>query len=467
MRPTPSPGENAWPNRPVGSAHLSTVVYRSQAVREMSPPALRDLTLSSQERNRREAVTGLMLYDGGQFFQWLEGPPASLDRLMSSIRQDPRHTDIEILNNQSAPARTFGDWNMKLAAQYPEVDPWQRDVIEPPREIVETLRNHPQAAPTLLTRLVPAPNQAHGPVNAQVTPLHATFPKATLLDATRHMPLAPASAETLKDVILSVVFPQLWGDQFPLQPDLVSGPANAPAFARARELAELLVGSQDGAALELLRELKASRAGGIATLYETVLEPAARRLGDLWSEDFCSEFDLTLALCRLQTAVRVLTVEHPCRALENFNQPSVLIVPEPGEMHLLGAVLDSTILDGAGWAPKREFPRTDGALQDLMASSWFDVLDLSLSVALRRDHWLPRVTQTIAQARRASQNPHLLVVVGGRVFAEEAEAATNVGANLASMTAGSVDRTILRTLNGANSATSSWELSREVAATPS
>jgi len=477
-------------------APLSTVVYRSKAVRDMSPPDLRDLTLKSQERNRREAVTGLMLYDGGQFFQWLEGPPVSVDRLMGSICQDPRHTNIEILNNQSAAARTFGDWNMKLAAQYPEVDPWQRDVIAPPPEIVASLRSRPQAAPVLLTRLVPLAEAAHGHANPEVTKLHATHPNAhTLnalaLDSTRQIPLAPATAEALKDVILSVVFPQLWGGQFPLSPDPVHGPANAPAFAKSRELAELLVGSQDGAALELLREvmgrevrgrevrarevggrevgareLKGRGAGRIGALYETVLEPAARRLGDMWGEDFCSEFELTLALCRLQTAVRVLTAEHPCRRLDNFNQPSVLIVPEPGEMHLLGSVLDSTILDGAGWAPQREFPRTDRALQDLVSASWFDVLDLSLSAALRREHWLPRVTQTIAQARRASQNPQLLVVVGGRVFAEEAEAGTNVGANLASTTAANVDRTILATLNGTWSSTASWELSREVTVTP-
>ena len=447
MRPTPIPSERGWPHRQVGSAPLSTVVYRSQAVHEMSPPALRDLTVTSQERNSREAVTGLMLYDGGQFYQWLEGPPASLDRVMGSIRQDPRHTNIEILNNQAAAARTFGDWSMKLAAQYPAVDPWQQDVIAPPREIVEELRSHPQTAPSLLTRLVSTLESAHD----QPSPDPAT-----------QLPLARATAETLKDVILSVVFPQLCGGVLPFEFDA----ASAPVGAKARELAELLVGSQDGAALQMLRELKSRGAGRIGTLYENVLEPAARRLGDLWGEDFCSEFELTLALCRLQTAVRVLTAEQPYRKLDNLNQPSVLIVPEPGEMHLLGAALDSTILDGAGWAPRREFPRNDNALQDLVSSSWFDVLDLSLSVALRREHWLPRVTQTIAHARRASQNPQLLVVVGGRVFAEQADAGTNVGANLASTTAGNVDREILRTLNSTRSATPEWALSRELTATP-
>ncbi len=444
MRPTSVPGDSGWPNRPVGGALLSTVVYRSKAVREMSPPALRDLTVTSQARNRREAVTGLMLYDNGQFFQWLEGPPKSVDRLMGSICQDPRHTGIEILNNQSAPARTFGDWNMKLAAEYPAVDPWQRDVIAPPPEIVEGLRSRPQAAPVLLTRLVSAAESAQPDLIA------------ARLDATRQMPLTQSTAETLKEVILSVVFPKLCDG-------LLAG--FDPAGAQASELAELLIGSQDGAALELLRELQ----GGtrrIGTLYANVLEPAARRLGDLWNDDFCSEFDLTLGLCRLQTAVRVLTAEQPCRSPDNLQLPSVLIVPEPGEVHLLGSVLDNSILGGAGWAPQSEFPRNDHALQELLSSSWFDVLDLSLSVALRREHWLARVTQTITQARRASQNPELLVVVGGRVFTEQAEAGANVGANLTSKTAGNVDQSILRTLNAAKSLTRSCELSREVMATP-
>ncbi len=443
MHATPGPAANGWPNRPVHSAALSTVVYRSQAVREMSPPALHELTVGSQRRNARDAITGLMLYDGGQFFQWIEGPPDNIDRLMGSICQDPRHTGIEILNNQTVTARTFGDWSMKLAAHTPSANPWRQDVIEPPRDIVEGLRKRPEAAPSLLTQLV---HVAARPADSSG------------LDATRQMRLPRSTAEALKSVILSIVLPELCTNVLPSQ--------IRQASLRAADLAELLIGSEDRAAMELIGELRGDAAQP-GMLYTTLLEPAARRLGDLWSEDVCSAFDLTLGLCRLQTAVRLLTAGEVGSHDDGQVAPAVLIVPEPGELHLLGSALDTSVLNGAGWAPESAYPRDDRALQELVSSSWYDVLDLSLSVALRRDHWLPRVTETIAQARRASQNPALVVVVGGRVFHERAAAGRQVGANLTSKTAGNVDRSIRETMGHTLTATASYEASPEVLATPS
>jgi hypothetical protein len=126
--------------------------------------------------------------------------------------------------------------------------------------------------------------------------------------------------------------------------------------------------------------------------------------------------------------------------------PAVLIVPEPGEMHLLNSVLDSDVLADAGWDPLTEFPASDEALQDLMADSWFDALDLSLSPSMRRDGWLPRVTQTIALARHASRNPALVVVVGGRIFAEDQGAGARVGADAITTTAMRTERAIQSSL---------------------
>ncbi len=407
---------------------LASVVYRSRAVADMTPPALRDLTRISQARNGREAITGLMLYDHGRFYQWLEGPADGVDRVMTSICQDTRHTDIEVLNHQQASARVFGEWTMKLATRGSAAHALRDEVIEPPPEIVETLRKRPDAAPILLTRLVatPVPDGAAdvAGVDAIKLPSHA--------------------AALLKNVIISMVIPALTGD--------VVRTATPAANRRAVDLAELLIGADPNAAGDLLRELHAAT-GSPAKLYATLLEPAARRLGDLWYEDECSEVDLTLGLCRLQTAIRLMTAGADRTPTLRRPQPIVLIAPEPGELHRIGAALDGNILGNAGWAPHSEYPADDSTLQDLVASQWFDVLDLSMSVALRRDHWLPRVTETIAAARRVSQNPALVVVVGGRVFRECREAGTNVGADATSTTSGTVERSILRAISDTKTVT--------------
>jgi hypothetical protein len=398
---------------------------------------LHELTRVSQARNGREGITGLMLYDNEHFFQWLEGPPANVNRVMQSISNDSRHTDVQVLNAQPLPSRRFGGWSMKLATPGPVGDALRRDVIDPPPEIVHGLRKRPQAAPALLVRLVPKPAAA----------------EATA-DTLSNIQLPPRTAAVLRDVFLAAVLPQLAGEI-----TLPPGKAKLPVDPRAAELAELLIATDPSAALELIREIHAT-GGAVGMLSAALLEPAARRLGDLWSEDFCSEFDVTLGLCRLQAAVRMLSPTALQALPRGRKLPLVLIAPEPGELHRLGAALDGSVLRDAGWAPHTEFPSDDNALDDLLSATWFDVLDLSLSTAFRRDQSLPQLARTIADARRASRNPALVVVVGGRVFLEEKAAGASVGADRALTTAHGLNRSILKTLDASVSHTATATSSR-------
>jgi hypothetical protein len=79
----------------------------------------------------------------------------------------------------------------------------------------------------------------------------------------------------------------------------------------------------------------------------------------------------------------------------------------------------------------------------MVAETWFDVLDLSLSPSFQREHWLPRMAETIAQARSASLNPALVIVVGGRAFVEHPEAGATVGADASSPSAARIEQLML------------------------
>jgi hypothetical protein len=378
---------------------------------------------TAQARNQREGITGVVLYDDSRFFQWLEGPEDGVERVMGSIRNDRRHTDLEVLTRRAAPARRFDGWDMKLAARGANPALWQGDVLEPPREIIDDLRRRPAAAPSLLAKLIPLPT------------VTADSPLATSLAG---KVLGRATASILKDVLLTTVIPSLLhrhGLSAAEAADVVQNP-------RAAELAELLVASDQAASLDLIREL---RGEDLETrhLFAPLFEPAARSLGDLWGDDFCSEFEVTLGLCRMQTAVRLLGADEP-RPVLSGEQPKVLVAPLPGELHQLVAALDSEWLFSEGWSPQAEFPANDRALADLLSASWVDVLDLSLSAAFRRDDSLPRLARTIAQARRASRNPALVVIVGGRAFVEDRRVGTEVGADMASRTSAHIDRLMMQ-----------------------
>ncbi len=398
-------------------ASMCSLVYRSRAVADLSDYDLYELVQTAQSRNTAESITGLMLYDDGRFYQWLEGPVENVGRVMQSIRGDRRHTDIEILSDKPTATRQFGDWKMRLATRGVRSIHSLHNVVVPSAMELDDIRAHPDHAPAVLAGFSSAQTpEAPAPTN---------------------FPLRGPAGAILKDIIVTAVLPELVARHAEPHRHSVR-----PIDTRARALADLLIGPDTEAAVELLRTLQDSD-GAIRHLYETLIEPTARRLGDLWGADLCSELDVSLALGHLQRAVRVLNEEIIQPTIpKGVLLPSVLIVPEPGEVHMLNSVMDSDALANAGWDPLMEFPASDEALQDLMADTWFDALDLSLSPSFRRENWLPRVTKTIALARHASRNPALVVVVAGRIFTENKTAGSSVGADGTSGGAMSTERVI-------------------------
>jgi methanogenic corrinoid protein MtbC1 len=404
---------------------LSSVVYRSRAIADLGAKALEAMAQSAQQRNRREAVTGLIVYDFPCFYQWLEGPEDSIERIMHSIRRDPRHTDLEILSAKPIEKRVFGGWDMKLATRDGDLDVRRREVVSPRPETLRELRRRPQAARALLSAL--APDRQSTRVSNAVQAL-ATEPAAVL-----------------ERIIRSNVIPEL------LQRHRETPHVSAPLILEKQsvELAALLLGAKPDSALNLIHDQIDHHLSAVP-LYATLLEPAARRLGDLWLSDSCSEFDMTIALSHLQHTVRLLSMECLPRPLSPANAPHVLVVPLPGELHSLGATLDSEAMWHQGWSPQSEFPRDNAALQTLLKADWFDVLDLTMSVALQRQHWLPRLAETIRLARRASRNQDLIVMVGGRIFVDEAATGSNVAANGHNATASHIAADILRLITDMN-----------------
>jgi hypothetical protein len=401
---------------------LSTVVYRSRAVAPLSDHDLQHLMQTAQARNQCEGITGVVVYDDSQFFQWLEGPAKGVDRVMSSIRNDRRHTDLEMLAQRPSTTRRFDGWDMKLAAHGVSPALRQGEVLEPPREIIDGLRRQPAAAPVLLTKLIPLP---------------AALGDSPLATSLTSKVLSRSTALILKDAFLNTVVPLLLHRHG--VPAAGAGPFTRNP--RAAELADLLVASDQVAALDLIRELRGEDAD-TRQLFAPLFEPAARSLGDMWGNDLCSEFEVTLGLCRLQTAVRLLGADVPRPILSGVH-PKVLVAPVPGELHQFVAALDSEWLWSEGWAPQSEFPADDLALADLLSASWVDVLDLSLSAAFQREDRLPRLARTITRARRASLNPALVVLVGGRAFVDDRADGPGVGADLASLTSQHVDRLMM------------------------
>ena len=399
------------------SGQLAAISYRSRAVTPFSELQLADLLESARQYNHANELTGLLVYDDGRFFQWIEGHPDKLATVWDAIQRDSRHTDIQIMGNQSIPLRFFGDWDMRFSTRKPALSSNNGAADDAPHGLVDSLFRRPQGS---------------GDMAADLQRSYSPAANHTLSTADRSRP-----EPTLLDAVKTIALPQLFARHNAHQHVLL------PVDLRVGELVHKLIQAEPDAANELISQFYAET-HSLRQLCSQLIEPAARGLGDLWSKDDCSEFDVSIGLSRLQSSMRE-NVSGTAPAV-SVDAPAVLIVPQPGELHLLSAVLDSELLHQRGWAPQSEFPSSNAALQDMVSNTWFDALDLTLSTAFSRDHWMPRVVETIAMVRKASRNPAMVVIVGGRGFMESSQKGLDVGADSGSQTSIDVAPLILQSL---------------------
>ena len=67
----------------------------------------------SARNNPARGITGLLLFNGRNFLQLLEGEEDEVASLMESITGDPRHSGVSVLDHRAINERTCPAWAMK------------------------------------------------------------------------------------------------------------------------------------------------------------------------------------------------------------------------------------------------------------------------------------------------------------------------------------------------------------------
>ncbi len=116
---------------------IACLTYKSKAAYSPSNADLDELVHKARVRNRSAGVTGMLLYENGKFLQTLEGPPEGLKQIWSAIKEDKRHTQIEVLSEHVVATRLFSDWDLLLysraeerPAHQPASSAQQRDLAD-------------------------------------------------------------------------------------------------------------------------------------------------------------------------------------------------------------------------------------------------------------------------------------------------------------------------------------------------
>jgi hypothetical protein len=106
-------------------APLRRLIYISSATGNMAQAELDQILIQSRSNNATNALTGVLLFHDGCFFQVLEGEAASIERTFDAISRDPRHAGVIKLESRAIAQRGFPQWSMGYVGSH-KLHPTQR-----------------------------------------------------------------------------------------------------------------------------------------------------------------------------------------------------------------------------------------------------------------------------------------------------------------------------------------------------
>lgn len=91
---------------------LTRLTYTSMVSDNFLPNDIENILTTARKNNADSHVSGILCFNNKYFLQCLEGSRAEVNRIYNKILNDPRHTDVLILDYQEISEREFSEWSM-------------------------------------------------------------------------------------------------------------------------------------------------------------------------------------------------------------------------------------------------------------------------------------------------------------------------------------------------------------------
>ncbi len=93
---------------------LSRLIYASRPKLDFTTNSLDEMAYRSAVNNLRCDVSGMLIYDGYEFLQVLEGTAETIGKLFGIIKNDPRHCGVKMICFDDIAQRKFAQWGMSV-----------------------------------------------------------------------------------------------------------------------------------------------------------------------------------------------------------------------------------------------------------------------------------------------------------------------------------------------------------------
>ncbi|MFA0961158.1 BLUF domain-containing protein [Roseivirga sp. BDSF3-8] len=91
---------------------LSNLVYVSNRKPNCSPQDIDQILSACIRNNKKQDITGVLLYSEQKFVQYLEGDYKTIMSLYDKIKLDQRHSNAVLISSGPITDRTFPSWQM-------------------------------------------------------------------------------------------------------------------------------------------------------------------------------------------------------------------------------------------------------------------------------------------------------------------------------------------------------------------
>jgi adenylate cyclase len=120
---------------------MKRLTYISKFSRPLSNEEIENIGRVSNNNNKIENITGVLLCLGGIFFQILEGDEQKIDKVYERILNDDRHSEILCLKTEdNIQDRLFPDWSMKTINLEEDTDVFIRPIKTLLKTVTESHR---------------------------------------------------------------------------------------------------------------------------------------------------------------------------------------------------------------------------------------------------------------------------------------------------------------------------------------
>ncbi len=191
------------------------------------------------------------------------------------------------------------------------------------------------------------------------------------------------------------------------------------------KLTNLLLDSQEGS-FEFAITILKTHGAPIDYIVLELIPEIARRFGKQWEDDTLSFADVSMGVSKLERAIHKLDYLFQANQLDRQKNKAIFISGFPGSQHSLGSLIFSNYLIFSGWQVHRPNQTSIDSIVHGVSSKILQALAISVST----NEQLEQLPSLINLLRQKSQNPKIIVLIGGPLYNKAPDAFDHIQAEV-------------------------------------